>query len=728
MKSNLLKVISVLLCLVAVISVFASCGDKNGNDGNASDGEGIWSQTQNVEEVELTTSEMAVLVKEALGKLPQGFDGTFASLSAEDQEVVAAAAEAKGYIVEAAEDGRTVIKKQAALVDADDDEVVELVEDALGSKFKGDINTLTDEQMKKVSAEADKKGYYIVDDENGKKTVKKKDVASNATKGQQEQVSKIVSEVLGDDAKNFDGNTDNLDPEKQKELESRLNEEAGVNGREAGEIIQADITTTVYNPDNYTAPTENKSIKPKTSATTTKTYTAQSTTKRVNISEFNKAWISNFSNNNAIFSDCGVTKDGGVVAVGNYLNASNTSSFIVKYKENDKEAKVDWKVDIKPNSMINMSCLLVLDDDSVIVFGYTFCQDMKDFGIDKMHTENSLGTSDAIMIKYNKNGKMQWAKVLGGTKSDAITSAALTPDGGILIGGRTASTDDDFAGIGAPTDGYDQVTAFAIKYADTDMKTKSWGWYKRSMKHCEVDGLGVSPDGSVYAAVDVNIANRDFATYPNANTGSEKTLIVKLSGKDGKEEWGHFLCSSSRTVMTKIIPTSDGGLLCAGYYSSREPVVGNDGRAGTFASEFNGGNAGTADAAVVKLTANGQESWLKTFVGFENDFIYDIAETNNCYVVIGQSSSTNRDFSFMPGYGDNDIFMFIIRPDGTVANKAAVGGSSAESVRAICADGSGTLYFCGSTSSKDGDFQGMTPAASSSSYAAYICRMNIDEN
>ena len=50
-------------------------------------------------------------------------------------------------------------------------------------------------------------------------------------------------------------------------------------------------------------------------------------------------------------------------------------------------------------------------------------------------TVTSTGDTDAYAVKFNSEGKVEWAIAVGGTNTDHIYSAEYTPDGELLIGG-----------------------------------------------------------------------------------------------------------------------------------------------------------------------------------------------------------------------------------------------------------------------------------------------------
>ena len=55
-------------------------------------------------------------------------------------------------------------------------------------------------------------------------------------------------------------------------------------------------------------------------------------------------------------------------------------------------------------------------------------------------TLTNKGDDDGMIIKYSAEGKAEWAKAIGGNKDDSITSIAASSDGGYIVGGHFSSS------------------------------------------------------------------------------------------------------------------------------------------------------------------------------------------------------------------------------------------------------------------------------------------------
>ena len=158
----------------------------------------------------------------------------------------------------------------------------------------------------------------------------------------------------------------------------------------------------------------------------------------------------------------------------------------------------------------------------------------------------------------------------------------------------------------------------------------------------------------------------------------------------------------------------------AGQYAS-----GPDGKnSGTFANVYNGGNQGTFDGMVIKVTSDGKQKWMKPLVGFQNDIITDITAVPGGFALSGYTNSTNRDFA-LKNYGEADSFIYVISVYGDLQTVSSYGGSAVDNARGICSNGK-TVYVCGFTNSGDGSFANASVKGADSKGAAVVYQYNLE--
>lgn len=722
MKSNILRMLSILLCLALVLTMFAGCKGKNEPGEDEVSPADVWSQGVPTDKVEITAEEFETVVKAALGSEAESFDGTISSLTPEQLSKLQNYCAENGYYYEASKDGDIKILKSVALVNVADSSVLTLVDEALGDdadSFDGDLSKLTDDQLDKVKKAADDKGLYVVTDDDGTH-IKKEDRSINATEDDKDKVDEIVKDVLGKDAKGFDWNTDKLSDKKKNELEKALADQ-DLTPQEAESIQKKDYgkptTTTTRANGGKTGGGSSGGGKSNggssggSNSTTAAPLTVSGTFSSEELREVIKwdtAWISGNDAGQSSFSACDATNDGGMVAVGTSEKDNKHHGTVVKY---DSKGKIDWKKTIEDDDNLYLEDVEVLKDGSIVAVGYTIGKNLSKMSPRYLSGDAPKGNYDSLIAKYSPKGSLDYILIFGGSGSETLDSVAQCSDGSIVVGGSSKSTDGDFSAVTKLPVGQ-QTSAYIIKFTDDTCSKIAWAKSTTSSKYASVEGLATNDKGDIFAAYRIMAPDYEFSSIPNASIGSEKTLAVKYTAS-GSTSWQQTLCSSGRVEMTSIIADSDGGCTLAGYYSAAAPTEENNlGRQGTFSEFYNGGNAGSADGAVIKLKADGTINWINVFVGFYVDFIRDIVAIPTGYLICGSSNSTNRDFAGMMGRGDNDAFIYALGHGGGKQTIYPLGGSDSDKFLSLCVMKDGSVGAVGNTSSNDKDFSALDPAPS----------------
>lgn len=116
----------------------------------------------------------------------------------------------------------------------------------------------------------------------------------------------------------------------------------------------------------------------------------------------------------------------------------------------NSKGKLNWAEYLQGSGKSEFNSVAATEDGGCVVAG-SFTIGKKATGI---YTQ-SLGKSDGYILKYNSDGKVEWSKLFGGYKNDAINSIAVI-DGGYVIAGQTESNTGDFQGqkLGGAEDGF----------------------------------------------------------------------------------------------------------------------------------------------------------------------------------------------------------------------------------------------------------------------------------
>lgn len=588
-------------------------------------------------------------------------------------------------------------------------ELADIISGALGEEYRDtNISQLDDAQKEAVKDYAEDQGY-IVEEENGK---------LNIYESKEEEAPSSLVEDIFNQASVKDPS--NLTPEEI----TRLSQIAATNKVEmvtkdngqvefvsrvpATKVVTAAPTQAPNNnADSYktTIKVEIPSYNPPTVGEVASMGTTLPKTQLAKA-----GWLKTYGNesDHYVFTNNATTNDNGVVAVGAKLSVGSDGkskgfgAVVVKY---NKDGSVAWQDIINSDKICQLENVAVLKDGSIIAVGYTSGTQID--GVTDA-TFKCKNTVEGIMVKYSADGTKKFIKMIGGSGADMIYGVAPTSDGGYIIGGKGGSSDGDFKDLSTET-----YKAFVMK-CDADGNVK-WKNAISSKLHSAVKNIAVASNGDIYATVET-VA--EYADIEGTKSGLETTVLIKLN-KDGNIQWKKCFYGAGRTQLYAVIATNDGCVI-AGQYAS-----GPDGKnSGTFAEIYNGGNQGTFDGMIIKVTSDGKQKWMKPLIGFQNDIITDITAVPGGFALSGYTNSTNRDFA-LKNNGEADAFVYIISAYGDLQTVSSFGGSAVDNARGICSNGK-TVYVCGFTNSADGSFANASVKGADSKGAALVYQYNLE--
>ncbi len=672
MKNKLTARLSIFMCLVIILSMFAACSVKDKTDITSTtapyfdSGNDSWIADGGYEPVTITNVELVQLVNDALGSEAAGWDGNLGSLTSEQLEKVEQAAQDKGLIIEKDESGNTVIKKEEIpTTQATPEEVTKI----MNQVSVQDLSNVSPSQYAEIS-----------------KVAAENNMAAVTKPGTSEVV--IVKPAQTKPVNNVNP-TNSANPVVTPSTQKVVTAAPAV-------IPTAQRTTSVYKPvSNPPVPSLSPTVKP--------------------VPGFTTAWVNTFGGvSNDVYVDNAVLKSGDVVAVGITFTGSdgsmvaNSSALITSY--NEKNNKQLWTKTLSGNRTAAFQSVAVLNDSSIVAVGYTAAENFP--GLTDADYK-CKGTTEGIAVKFNKNGDVIWSKAFGGAAGDMLYAVEATPDGGFVIGGKSESTDADLKDLGA-----EKIKAFVFK-CDANGNIQ-WRQALSGDKHSSVKDFAVTPAGEIYTVIECITGTGEYAEIEGTKNAKRTSVIWKLNSS-GNSLWKKALYDSGATNLHTIAVAKDGGCVVAGSYSASA-----NGTSGTFNGIYNAGTPGTFDGMVVKLKSDGSMGWLLPLIGFESDYITGIAKVDGGFAVSGYTTSTNRDFS-STNRGDYDCFIYTLNEYGSKKNLYSLGGSGSDNARGLCSDGSGSVYICGSTNSGDGYFADCSVKGNENSAVGFVARFVISE-
>lgn len=273
-----------------------------------------------------------------------------------------------------------------------------------------------------------------------------------------------------------------------------------------------------------------------------------------------------------------------------------------------------------------------------------------------------------------------WDKTFGGSANDILYEVVSTTDGGFLVGGHSSSgTSLDKS---QPSRGSEDYWVVKIDADGSRKWDKTFGGGSSDF----LDAVAVADNGSFL------LGGHSFSNQESDKSELTRGLgdywVVKVTA-DGSKEWDRRFGGSSLDFLHSVVYVkSDGGFLLGGQSNS---VVSGD---KTEASK------GNTDYWVVKMDANGNKKWDKTFGGSELEELTSmVATTDGGFVLAGYSASPQGGDKSEPSKGSTDFWVVKIDAFGAKVWDRTFGGNGDDKLNAITTTAGGGLVLVGSSGS-----------------------------
>jgi Secretion system C-terminal sorting domain len=225
-----------------------------------------------------------------------------------------------------------------------------------------------------------------------------------------------------------------------------------------------------------------------------------------------------------------------------------------------------------------------------------------------------IPTLFGLLLISNASAQTTFQKVFGGTASDEGKSIRQTPDGGYIVAGTTTSY-----GSG----GRDVLVIKTNSLGDTTW-TKTYGDANgNEYGYC----IQLTNDGGYIVS----------GSYQDFIIGEEDIYLLKLNS-NGDTTWTRTYGGNGLEQGFYVQQTSDGGYIITG----QTPAFG----------------AGAFDVYLVKLLANGNIAWTKTYGGIGSEYGTAVQQTSDGGYMITGSNDNNF------GFGASDFYLVKTDPTG----------------------------------------------------------------
>ncbi|WP_439883330.1 hypothetical protein ACSX1A_09175 [Pontibacter sp. MBLB2868] len=390
-----------------------------------------------------------------------------------------------------------------------------------------------------------------------------------------------------------------------------------------------------------------------------------------------------------VLGDMDKTSDGGYILGGTSLSGESGDKTEAKRGEEDfwivkvdAEGNKEWDKTYGGSAREMFSSLEQTSDGGYIIGGSSLSENSGE------KSGESRGGFDYWIIKVDAQGNLEWEKTFGGNSSDLLREIIQTSDGGYLLGGASSSGvsgekggasrgETDFWVIKLDTEGnieWDRTYGGnTVDWLTQLQQTNDGGYILGGFSDSDVSGEKSEPN---WGDIDDYNVGRDY-------------WIIKIDA-DGKKEWDKTFGGLYEDNLFDIIQTQDGGYLLGGSSGS--------GIGGDKSEAFRGGEFG--DYWIVKVDAEGNKEWDRTYGGSDSDELISIQQTSDGGYVLGGSSFSDASGEKSENRkGDTDIWIVKINAEGNIEWDKTIGGNSGDGLSTIKEVSSGEYIIAGSSSS-----------------------------
>ncbi|MFC2131321.1 SBBP repeat-containing protein [Bacteroidota bacterium] len=255
------------------------------------------------------------------------------------------------------------------------------------------------------------------------------------------------------------------------------------------------------------------------------------------------------------------------------------------------------------------------------------------------HQTTYTGTTDAMLAKFNNQGRLEWATYYGGDQTDYGMMAITTKEDSIIIAGFTTSQ-NAIATPGAyqPAYGGGVTDGFIAKFNTAGQRL--WGSYYGGSEYDVI--YAISQDSSYNIVIcgktqslsGIATAN----SYQDYKEGLVDGFIVKFDSSMNRK-WGTYFGgpeSGGTDVVSSVAADRAGNIFFTGYTPCTYSISNDLG----WQENYGGG---TYDAFIGKLYPSGSAHWISYYGGSNDDIGRSVATYGNGKVyLIGNTKSYNN--------------------------------------------------------------------------------------
>ncbi|QMU28785.1 T9SS type A sorting domain-containing protein [Adhaeribacter radiodurans] len=293
----------------------------------------------------------------------------------------------------------------------------------------------------------------------------------------------------------------------------------------------------------------------------------------------------------------------------NYIPNNKGDYWVVKI---DSKGQKIWDKTYGGDNSEELATIVASPDGGYLLGGSSHSGKSGDKSESNKGTLDEYGyiPADFWIVKIDANGKKIWDKTIGGDDDDELSSIVATLDGGYLMGGlsETGKNGDK----SEPSRGISDFWLVKIKADGSKVWDKRFGGSNIDW----LSALLATPDGGY-------LLGGRCDSHKSGDKSEEKSgyWVIKIDAT-GKKLWDKTL--SGGYNLTRLLATADGGYLLGSSAGSGK----NEDKSTSYAGYW-----------IVKLKANGEKVWDKSYGGSTYDMFADIVSTpDGGYLLAGTSN------------------------------------------------------------------------------------------
>lgn len=344
----------------------------------------------------------------------------------------------------------------------------------------------------------------------------------------------------------------------------------------------------------------------------------------------NVEWTKNYGTEfNDIFFDVAVTTSGDIIAVGK----SKSKGFIVRINPSNPD---DYKKKTTDGlGGASFEKVVATKDGGYAVVGWSAERNSSMF-----RERNSITSRDAVIVKCDNNNNIQFAKCFNYGKNLGLKELKKADFFGVA-----EDNNGDLIAVGDFQVAANLYNSQIYKIDGKNGKelwSKSVGSKLKEKPNDKVDyhtssfsDVEVLKDGSYLV---IGTAKNDATTEENWTTRGVVDSIVIRYSSSGKLLKTNIVGGIGRSInLNGILPTDDGGYLV--YGSEDGKILESDANENGFTWD----NNGATDMLFIKYNSNNAVSWSKNYGGENADYVNDVIKTSDGGItIVGESTGPSN--------------------------------------------------------------------------------------